>query len=331
MFANVYHVIENLNIVNVVVEQDALLFTNNVLNFFKTQGRRFKLVIFEASDVASLIDMGGSHHLCMLTKRVLPPAMAILHKCSFIFVLGTNIDVPRPFVDGGFTNEGRLIVNPMRSIEFKRTLLSIFEQTYIRDKPFRFLQKIADLVGHLGLKTVVEIGSCRRPLLHHIEKVDPVCCNDGHSTAFWTALKGVQVYTVDVDPSCQKNITDAHAQGYLKVRGKLAIHIGDGLEFLRDYDGPAIGLLFLDAWDVGFSGNPAYDKAHLAAFEAAESFLADTHLIGIDDTDVDGGGKGRLLVPHLLKKGYIILFQGRITLMYKGDPLKLLSPTNVRN
>ena len=132
-------------------------------------------------------------------------------------------------------------------------------------------------------------------------------------------MNKVQVHTVDIDATCENNITDAYSKGHLKIEGRLNIHIGDGIEFLEQYDGPPIGLLFLDAWDVGSKSKPAYDRAHLAAFEAIEGRLAETHLIGIDDTDIDGGGKGRLLVPHLVSKGYVILYQGRVTLLFKGN------------
>ena len=76
----------------------------------------------------------------------------------------------------------------------------------------------------------------------------------------------------------------------------------------------------MDAWDVDPSDvAKTYAKRHLEAFEAAKGKLCETNFILIDDTDVGGGGKGSLLVPHLLDQGYITLFTGRQTLLYKGD------------
>jgi hypothetical protein len=87
-----------------------------------------------------------------------------------------------------------------------------------------------------------------------------------------------------------------------------------------------IDLLFLDAWDID---TPGYAEKHLEAYRAAEDKLATRHLLLIDDTDVDYidgrlqfvdvavAGKGRLLVPELLDRGYELVRTGRQTLLAK--------------
>lgn len=49
----------------------------------------------------------------------------------------------------------------------------------------------------------------------------------------------------------------------------------------------------------------------MAAFVAARDKLSTKHIIGIDDTDFEGAGKGKLLVPYLISLGYSQVVDGR--------------------
>lgn len=184
-----------------------------------------------------------------------------------------------------------------------RTTLSFLEQTDERQKPIRFMRLQAALLRFIGGRVVVEIGSSRAPLRHPIAGFNPVCCNDGHSTHQWAAQRDFEVHTVDISPE-SKQLLDGLSYPNLHA------YTADGVGFLRDWRGPKIDLLFLDAWDVG---TPAYAEQHLEAFSAARDKLSPRHIIGIDDTDFEGAGKGKLLVPHLLQLGYRQLVDGRQT------------------
>jgi hypothetical protein len=87
----------------------------------------------------------------------------------------------------------------------------------------------------------------------------------------------------------------------------------DGIEFLKDYEGK-IDLLYLDAWD--YIGNDETKvlsiRKHLEAFLIAEDKLADKAVIVIDDVfDFDTFmGKGQLLIPMLIRKGYNLIHEG---------------------
>ena len=83
-----------------------------------------------------------------------------------------------------------------------------------------------------------------------------------------------------------------------------------------------IDLLYLDAWDV--TPGEQYAQNHLTAFMVAEPNLNDKHIILIDDTDIAWSdthgfsidnkalaGKGELLVPVLLERGYKLQWEGR--------------------
>lgn len=176
-------------------------------------------------------------------------------------------------------------------------------QQRMRDRPKRYLDVALALLDDGLRKTIVEIGTARRELTHDLDDTQHDCCIDGHSTHVW-ARSQHEVISVDVDP-------DAIALVGRELPQVRAFH-EDGLDFLRRFDG-LIDLLFLDAWDVA-PGSP-YAEKHADAFEVAQWKLAVEHLIVIDDTDIAAGGKGRLLVPHLLDLGYHKLAEGRMTIM----------------
>ncbi len=183
--------------------------------------------------------------------------------------------------------------------------LSFFEQICLREKPRDYIETVCELLVLINAKTIVEIGGARLPLDHTLDEFNPVCCNDGHSTYFWDRTD-CEVYSVDINPGNEKLITS--------VCPNVSVHTQDGIEFLRAFKKP-IDLLFLDAWDV-IPGTP-YAEKHLEAYQTAKSILAQRHLILIDDTDVGGGGKGELLIPQLVKDGYITLIEGRQSLYAK--------------
>lgn len=178
----------------------------------------------------------------------------------------------------------------------------------IRGKPRPYLRATIDLLRQLGGATIVEIGCMRQPLTHDLDEFNPVCCNDGHSTAFW-AMTGLAVHTVDIDPNCCRVAAETCANC-----PNVSVTCGDGIEFLRQF--PAtIDLLYLDAWDA-IEGIP-YAEKHLEAFEVARPKLARKSLILIDDTDVAFGGKGRQAIPAIIRDGYDILVTGRQTLLLR--------------
>jgi len=193
----------------------------------------------------------------------------------------------------------RFSSRPVR--RWKDTNLSVYEQTYLRDKPRDYLLACIDLCRLIDARTVVEIGSMRREMLHPIEAFNPVCCNDGHSTAFWShgLDQSAAIYSVDTNP---RSAFVSRLPGVTFVNG-------DGIEFCRSFPG-RIDLLFLDAWDV-LAGTP-YAEKHLECFEVAQPKLAPRHIICIDDVDIGNGGKGRLIIPRLVEElGYSVVANGR--------------------
>ncbi len=118
-----------------------------------------------------------------------------------------------------------------------------------------------------------------------------------------------QVYSVDISASNTKMTKEI-----CKEFKNLTAVTEDGVKFLKSFN-KSIDLLFLDAWDA--VPGTRYAESHLEAYLAAKPKLHDKSLILIDDTDIDNGGKGRLVIPQAIKDGYKIIFSGRQTLLAK--------------
>jgi hypothetical protein len=193
-----------------------------------------------------------------------------------------------------------------------------------RSKPAPYLKTAIEIAKVLGLKTVVEIGSMRfavtKKCMDYFYSsndafLSPPCCCDGHGGFFW-CNEGFDVYTVDIDENCKKQMNWCYSNLNMELPDNLHIEIPrDGIEFLKNFN-KQIDVLFLDGWDVG---TPFYAEKHLEAYDVAKDKLSPAHLILIDDTDyiTNSGGKDKLLSPHLIDSGYIPLFNGRQTLFLK--------------
>lgn len=191
-----------------------------------------------------------------------------------------------------------------------------------RERPILSMIKALNILNSRNKRCqIVEIGCMRQPCKHSILDYSRPCCNDGHSTLFWL-LSGHNISTCDIDPYA---ISMANSIQHLKPGNtQYSIHHQDGLQYLKNYSGNTIDLLFLDGWDVG---SHMCAEMHMEAYLAAKPHLAKNHLILIDDTDVDyidgecefidgaNAGKGRLLIPYLLNNGYKMEFGGRQTLL----------------
>jgi hypothetical protein len=189
-----------------------------------------------------------------------------------------------------------------------RTELTAQEQIYQRGKPLPYLQLAKTLLREFGFASVVEIGSMREPMLHGLGDFNPVCCNDGHSTVHF-ASTGADVFTVDVNPRCAEILAPLRQQF-----PKLQVFTGDGIAFLHSFERP-IDLLYLDAWDV--IGGTDYAERHLEAYRVALPKLAPRCLVQIDDTDILNGGKGRLVIPQMIRDGFTLVTWGRQAILVR--------------
>ncbi len=190
---------------------------------------------------------------------------------------------------------------------------------YDRDRPKKFIEKAIKLFKERDGRVIVEIGCNRMKLNHPIEENNHQCCCDGHSSVLLAQAGGV-FYTCDINPDAIKITTEA-IQHFPHVN----IVLKDGVKFLRNFP-MNIDLLFLDFIDVDL---PGCAEKHLAAYKAVKRRLHEKTVVIIDDCDVsfvDGklqpfveefGGKGRLLVPHMISEGWKVLEKGRCVILIK--------------
>jgi hypothetical protein len=191
---------------------------------------------------------------------------------------------------------------------YYRTDLTAEQQAYQRAKPLPYLAIATQLVREFGFRTIVEIGSIRQPMTHPLGAYNPICCNDGHSTLYFAGT-GADTFTVDINPLCAEVL-----QPYTARFPHLHVATGDGLEYLHRFDRP-IDLLYLDAWDV--VPGTGYAENHLEAYRIARSRLSPTCLVQVDDTDILNGGKGRLLIPQMIRDGFQLVTWGRQAMLVR--------------
>ncbi len=190
-----------------------------------------------------------------------------------------------------------------------------------REYPKRYIDMTIDILGSVAeTPVIVETGCCRQHLFHDIDKeVCPACC-DGHSTYLW-ARTGWRVITVDISGEYIK-IAREICSGFDNVE----YYTVDAIKFAKAMMPRHVDLLFLDAWDVEL---PESADKHLEFYKTIKPRLLNDPMVLIDDTDIyhDGkeffydeiglSGKGRELIPVLIKEGYEIIFRGRQTLLRK--------------
>jgi SAM-dependent methyltransferase len=198
-----------------------------------------------------------------------------------------------------------------------------------RKRPKNYIDQAIDILYRSKMRNsfdvdVVEVGSMRGELLHHVDIIDYPCCNDGHST-FIFARTGWKVKTIDIEKS-NIDVAKKACERFSNVE----YYVADALEIINSIiDGNTkVGLLFLDAWDVGL---PGCAENHLKLYNLIKDNLNEDCMILIDDTDIyydhelqefftdksGVSGKGKLIIPELENKGYRIVFNGRQTLMGK--------------
>jgi hypothetical protein len=214
-------------------------------------------------------------------------------------------DVNNSFIVEDAIYENKFYKDPI----FDGIDLSYDQQTYERGKPREYFLHTINLFNkYTDHKIILEIGSIRNRMNHDIESINPVCCNDGHSTYFWRKYTSADIYTVDIDKNC-KNIIDSDDR--LK---DVNATTDDAISYAKSFD-KKIDLLFLDAWDVFYSSE--YAEKHLEIYNILKDKLSDNCLILIDDTDIGNGGKGKLIIPQLIKDGFQCLINRRQSLFIR--------------
>ena len=175
--------------------------------------------------------------------------------------------------------------------------------------PFRYdfrkrrntFRRCLDLLNKINARTIIETGTSREGL--HGAK-----SNGAATIVFgkWAKLNQAFLHSVDIS---EKSVSAAQkevmAQGLVDA---VQIHLSDSIAFLKIFT-EKVDFLYLDSYD--YSNDVAVQQKsqihHLNEFKAIEEKLHENSIVLIDDCDLPNGGKGKLVVDYMLKKGWKVV------------------------
>lgn len=147
---------------------------------------------------------------------------------------------------------------------------------------------------------IVETGSLRS-----VGSVE----GDGNATLLFDELTAAagQVFSIDVNEQCGENIA-AHCGNQVQF-----IH-GDSLKRLPELRDKLrrVDLLYLDSLDVDFNHDEVAARHSLHELQTALSLLDKRSFVAVDDNNVFGRGKGRLVQQFADLKGWPLMVDGYV-------------------
>src|SRR5690606_8486709 len=162
-------------------------------------------------------------------------------------------------------------------------------------------QKSLSLLYQIKGKVIIETGTSREGL--HGAK-----SNGAATIVFgkWAKQNDAFVHSVDINEksiaTAQKEVNDQGLAEFVRI------HHSDSVAFLKKFTEP-VDFLYLDSYD--YSDDPEVQiksqEHHLKEFMAIENLLHPNSIVLIDDCDLPNGGKGKLVVDHMMKKDWKIL------------------------
>jgi cephalosporin hydroxylase len=166
------------------------------------------------------------------------------------------------------------------------------------------------LMEERNVKTLVETGTARAG--------EGDYWGDGGSTVLfthWASDHGARFFSIDLDPQ-------AVSRSVRAVRQKVSYPdvyfvCSDSVAFLKNIN-QQIDFLYLDSFDYDERHPLPSQQHHLREIEAAYPFLTDKSIILIDDHNLTGGGKGKLVIEFLLQRGWKILMEAYQVILVKS-------------
>jgi len=170
--------------------------------------------------------------------------------------------------------------------------------TYLspKDKRYQTFLTALKLIEKRDCQMLVETGTARNG--------DKNLKGDGGSTIlFGTFIKerGGTLYSIDIN---QKAIDQAkNACENKEIQEGIFFCCNDSISLLKDFGQP-IDFLYLDSYDYDVHHPELSQKHHLREIEAAYPWLSEKCVVLIDDHALPYGGKGKLVIPFLRKRGW---------------------------
>jgi len=152
------------------------------------------------------------------------------------------------------------------------------------------------LMSSRNVRTIVETGTARCG--------DTNFDGDGGSTIIfghWAQTHNASMFSVDISQT-HIDLAKAASRPYLS---NMSFIMEDSVAFLRNFPGH-IDMLYLDSYDYD-EKNPGPPQLHnLNEVMAAYDKLTENSIVMIDDCNIPGGGKGKLAIEYLLKRGWYL-------------------------
>jgi predicted O-methyltransferase YrrM len=163
------------------------------------------------------------------------------------------------------------------------------------------MQYALQLMEERNAQTIVETGTAR----YGTRYFD----SDGGSTIIfseWARDHQAEFYSIDLSSMNLSAAKDAVALYVSDYPDNIHYICSDSIAYLGTFNRP-IDFLYLDSFDYELDDPVPSQQHHLKEIKAVYPFLTDTTIIMIDDCDLPGGGKGKLVIEYLLERGWKIV------------------------
>jgi len=120
----------------------------------------------------------------------------------------------------------------------------------------------------------------------------------------WASLNKAHLYSVDISAQGIEN-AKTMVKPYMDY---ITFVEDDSVHFLKEFD-QTIDFLYLDSFDYEKNNPLPSQEHHLKEIEAAYDKLKPESIVMIDDCDLPGGGKGKLVINFLTARGWKVVFK----------------------
>jgi predicted O-methyltransferase YrrM len=173
--------------------------------------------------------------------------------------------------------------------------------------------KTLELLNKTKAKVIVETGTSR-------EGLGGAKSNGAATIVFgkWAKQNEAFLHSVDISEQSVNNAQkEVNRQG---LKDYVRIHLSDSILFLKNFEQP-VDFLYMDSYDYSHDSEVQLKSQihHLNEFKAIEDQLHEHTLVLIDDCDLPNGGKGKMVVDHMLKKDWKVLMKAYQILLVRNS------------
>lgn len=172
---------------------------------------------------------------------------------------------------------------------------------------------IYELLRHKKNMQFLEIGMTRN---------ENNIMGDGFSTPYFAWLSNYtnsNMTSIDISEENKNNCAEI-LKNYNLLNNNIELIVADALVYFKKWD-KNIDFIYLDAWDYTKGNEEKSADSHFKVFQLIEKWLNSDSYILIDDiiNKETYEGKGKYLIPYLMKKKYELIYKGYQYLFRKPE------------